>query len=418
MSMQLSAWEIKMSKKNTMSWMMALLPIISIYSIFGMNLGNIFLIGLSLYGLYRTLTTSGKIALYGADKILAFFLFYTVIISLANLALAGTLELGDVITKYVHIFCFMMIVVFFRTKILKKELSPKPFITVALIASVFLIVQFLAYNLSGLKLYGVLEAYRTDITNDISRPSSFFVEPAHFSRFCTMPLFFVLYKDDSEKKMLKASIISIAMIMSQSSIGYILMAIAWATWVVSVLKNRHINVRSVVEYFVIFVIAIGIAISVGSRYGLFDFVFEHMSGLNMREVSSGNVRVFRGFWVWAKGNVIARIFGVGFANIRNYLIQNNIVTIFDGEMPIGCDYMSAISYILVMNGIIGLAVYFSALASIFKRSESQEKILVILFVLLMLSNEEFMTLDFMNIWLFLLLAIDYRKRMKNFATII
>ena len=101
-----------------------------------------------------------------------------------------------------------------------------------------------------------------------------------------------------------------------------------------------------------------------------------------------------------------------FANVKTFLINNRIRTIFDGMIECGNEYMSAISYILVINGVIGLAIFLYALWYLFLKGGNNKKILILLFIVLMLSNEEFQSVDFINIWLYLLLEISY-KRVEN-----
>lgn len=106
------------------------------------------------------------------------------------------------------------------------------------------------------------------------------------------------------------------------------------------------------------------------------------------------------------------------ANVNNYLIKNGIRTVFDGQLELGCEYMSAVSYVLVMNGIVGLSIFFSALFCLFHKSENTEKVLIFVFVLLMLSNEEFQSVDFMNIWIYLLVEYTSRGKQKETPKII
>ena len=250
--------------------------------------------------------------------------------------------------------------------------------------------------------------YRTNITNDITRPSSFFVEPAHFCRYCVLPLFLILFEDNSKNRMFKAIFISIAIILSKSSIGYISLALIWVLWLINVLHDKKISYNKVLKSLSLIVPAIIICIKMSSKFELFNFVLEHISGLDMKEITSGNVRIFRGFWIWKEEPFLNKLFGVGFANVRTFLINNEIRTIFDGMLECGNEYMSAISYILVMNGIIGLVIFLYALWYLFLRADNKKKILILLFTVLMLSNEEFQSVDFINIWLYLLLETSYK----------
>lgn len=400
-----------MGKTDKNSIILAILPIVGIYSIAGVNIGNIILILLVAYGLYRTIKTNGRIKLKKIDKILLLFFMYTICNSLVNLGGARSINWGDMITKYIHILCFILIITVFRNKIFSTELYADSFINIALISSCFLIIQFFLYKVAGISLYGVLEPYRTNITNDISRPCSFFVEPAHFCRYCTLPLFLILFKDLSKNNIIKAVVITIAVVISQSSIGYISTAAIWGAWLIRNVKNGRIKKSSIFKNCGLITLAVTIGLVLSTKYGLFDFVSNHVSGLNMREITSGNVRVFRGFFVWAQEGLFEKMFGVGFANVKNYMIKNSIITIFDGQMELGNEYMSSISYILVMNGIIGLMIFLFALIHLYKKSDSN-RVLVFLFVLLMVSNEEFMTIDFMNIWLYLILTANFQKKFK------
>ena len=403
-------------KTDKISLILAILPIIGIYSVAGINISNIALVLFAIYGCYKSVVVKKKLIITSIDKTLIVFFIYTILLSFINLMGTRRIDLVDLITKYAHLFCFLFIVVVFRRGIFKKELSIKPFVYVALISSCFLFVQFILYNFAGVKLYGVLEAYRTNITDDITRPSAFFVEPAHFCRYCCLPLYYLMFKDNSERRVFKIILISLAVLLSKSSIGYITLAMIWLLWLIKNVRDGYIKTRSVIIGSFIVIPGIIGAVILSSRYGLFDFVLDHVAGLNMKEITSGNVRVFRGIFIWIKEGMLSKVFGVGFANVKSYLISNGIRTIFDGQLEIGNEYMSALSYILVMSGIIGIAIFLFAIGKLFIKGNN--RILVIVFLVLMASNEEFMTIDFINIWLFLLLALDFndiQKRCKKLA---
>lgn len=395
------------------SWILALLPIIGIYSLAGANISNIWLILIVIYGIYRSTKNNGRIYLGKIDKILLLFWVYTIFISIINCLFSDTVDLRDIIVKYVHVACFILIIAVFRTIIFGKNIDTEPFVKVALVSSVFLIVQFILYNFLGIKLYGVSEAFRTNITEDITRPSSFFVEPAHFCRYGMLPLFIVLFQSSSPKKMSKALLISIAVVLSKSSIGYIGLSAIWLLWIFTELSKGKMPHISFAKYLILISSVVMVCIWANSKLDIFSFVIEHISELNMKQISSGNLRVFRGFWIWREEDLLHQIFGVGMANVNNYLIKNGIRTIFDGQLELGCEYMSAVSYVLVMNGIVGLSIFFAALFCLFLKSKNTDKVLIFVFVLLMLSNEEFQSVDFMNIWIYLLVEYTSRGKQKE-----
>lgn len=400
------------------SWILALLPIIGIYSLAGANISNIWLILIVIYGIYRSAKKNGRIYLGKIDKTLLLFWAYTIFVSIINCLFSGNVDLRDITVKYVHVTCFILIIAVFRTITFDKNIDTEPFIKVALVSSCFLIVQFILYNFLGIKLYGVSEAFRTNITEDITRPSSFFVEPAHFCRYIMLPLFILLFRSSSPKKMNKALLISVAVVLSKSSIGYIGLSAIWLAWIFIEVSKRRMSHNRFAKSLILITLAIAVCIWVDSRFDILSFAIEHISELNMKQISSGNLRVFRGFWIWREEDLLHQIFGVGMANVNNYLIKNGIRTIFDGQLELGCEYMSAVSYVLVMNGIVGLSIFFSALFCLFHKSENTEKVLIFVFVLLMLSNEEFQSVDFMNIWIYLLVEYTSRGKQKETPKII
>lgn len=396
-------------KIDKISLILAILPIIGIYSVAGINISNITLVLFTIYGCYKSVVVKKKLKMTSIDKTLIVFFAYTILLSLINLTGSTYIDIVDMVTKYVHLFCFIFIIAVFRRGMFKKELSINPFINVAIIASCFLIVQFILYNIAGIKLYGVAESYRTNITDDITRPCAFFVEPAHFCRYCCLPLYYLVFKDNSKRRVFKIILISLAILLSKSSIGYITFAVVWLLWLLKNIRNGHIKLSTVKKGALVVIPSIFAMFTLSTKYELFSFVLDHVSGLNMKEITSGNVRVFRGFFIWIQEGILSKIFGVGFANVKSFLISNRIRTIFDGILETGNEYMSALSYILVMNGIIGLIIFLFAIGKIYIKGHSN-RILVILFLVLMVSNEELMTVDFMNIWLYLLLELDFKKQ--------
>lgn len=403
---------IAMIRKKICTWLLSVYPIIEFYSIpivgGTLKIGNLLLVLLA-YIAVKNMLLERKLHATRIDIVLLVFLFYTFICSFTNVALFYNSDIVDITVKYVHICCFFC-VVFFRKYLFKTREMEKAFPTLAIIGSFAVISQFILFYSLGVSFYYVPETYRTMITNDVSRPSGLFIEPAHFSIYCVFSLFIILFKhNESKKKFLSVGIVIMAILMSKSTIGYISLVIVFFSYLLNQF-NANITLKLIRRTIFLGAPILVIAIYLLVNYNLLEFVMNHMSALDAESVSSGNLRVLRGFSIWLQESFLHKIFGVGFANVKEYLISYKIMTIYDGTLPLGTEYMSAMSFILVMDGLVGLLLYLYAVYLLFKKSEKEEKILIVIFMINLISSEEFLKIGFLSIWVYTLLLLDMKKK--------
>src|SRR5680860_548879 len=113
---------------------------------------------------------------------------------------------------------------------------------ITLIASVFLIFQTIIFYSTGILISGVIkpfleyDAYAThdylEMALPFYRPTSFFAEPSHFCYFAIVGLIYSLWGFiDKPKKIIYALIISLAILLSTSGQGLVLLIFCWTFYV-------------------------------------------------------------------------------------------------------------------------------------------------------------------------------------------
>lgn len=407
--------------KHIISCLLVLAPIIGIYNLnigsLSLDIGNIILIMTVIIGIF--ILCNGSVWLDNSEKIYCFFILYTLITSFVRVVCSKTNEYQELIIKYSHIFCFCMIVLFLKDKLVDINEMLNYSIIIAVVSSLFVFLQFGMYKTTGIKIFGLPEIYRTVVTNNIERPCAFFVEPAHFCKYCGLPLFATLFVRNEKKYLYCSFIITAAMILTLSSIGYVVVFFLWGSKIITVIK-KYKNPKLFIRFILIGIPVVCIIAKILFDAGYLTKIINHLSETDGNSITSGNVRVLRGFEIWKQENLSHKLFGVGFANVKNYLIVNDIRTIFDGVLKTGNEYMSAIAYILVMNGIVGFVIFIVFYLFMLFESRNNFKILVVLLLILMISNEEFMSIDFLNMIIVILMSIKYKKTfaLKNINQLI
>ena len=199
---------------------------------------------------------------------------------------------------------------------------------------------------------------------EISRPTSFFQEPAAFGQFMLIPLFIAL----KEKKV--GSIILIASMMFLSSSTN---AIFFAVGMVLLysLIGRKMKMTNKI---VILVLGIGLIYSV-QHFSLFEQGIEKIDNTEFSE----NVRVVNGYNYVSAMPKQYLILGIPAANVFDYYMLDP--NSFMGSNVIVVEhslYMTTFWRVLVKYGIIGLFLFLSMYVAYYKRDKSLLPIMVIL----------------------------------------
>lgn len=167
-------------------------------------------------------------------------LYLIVLFDLITALVQQSPEYGNMIIRAVRYFFYLAVVVICSCRMLDLALCKKAVKIITLLASVYIFLQYVLYTLFGVILRGYLPFLRlyvegyaaTDyaaLYSAMYRPTSFFLEPAHFARYAVVGVALLLF--DGEKlragDVLGAVFASAAVLVSTSAQGYVLLALVW-----------------------------------------------------------------------------------------------------------------------------------------------------------------------------------------------
>lgn len=279
--------------------------------------------------------------------------------------------------------CFLQL-----PSIVKWEYIKKYYRNLCYISISFFFVQEFMYYLLGWRLVGLLPfmpvsySYTTmgafiNTMSHLDRSMSFFLEPAHYAQYILGYLAVVLADNSKSGKLFskEAIIISIALLLTWSGNAILCTLLLW-----TVLFFK-LNIRKSIKYgFVLPSVLLCAYIGynyIGSTERGQEIMErqEEMSSEQSR-VSSGMIRIFRGFLVFDDMPLEEKIFGVGTGTIPDVIEHSKFLFMFyDFDR-----YVNTAQAILIGDGILGTSLFLLFLINMAKKKSSYPLFLISLFV--------------------------------------
>lgn len=328
----------------------------------------------------------------------------------------------DFIIKWAQMVLYSIPIIFFSSNFFNRKVGSKTYIMITFILSLFLIFQFISYQFFHIQIKGLLpniplnynlssatEYYDYLNYHNIYRPSSIFIEPAHFSQYASLGLLMELFPLDNGQKetsnYFKAFVITIALVLSGSAIGFFSVLFFWGYWFWKFYVREG---RFIKSYFISIILILIGSITI-FRTDVFDKFFYRISTIGDQTSSTGSLRILRGFYIYSIGEPINKIFGVGLGNVINYLLKNGISTPYDGSIAIGNEYMNSLSYVLVTSGIVGFVIFLIFLYQCYKYVDSNSKLILIYLVVLLSTSAVLLSPTYVIILVFLISKWRYEN---------
>lgn len=322
--------------------LLALLPIMSAYAgIASVDLGSIILF---LWGIVCVLATGVlKVTLPKGYAVFLFFPLICTTIATVKLPLGMMLFVTNIVLALNYA---------------KFQYVLKAYSIVVYTACLLFVVQEIMFYTTGVRLSGMLP-WLPLVYEDISdaykqyllianRSSSFFLEPAYFVEFL-FPFIAIKLFSNNKRARLEAIFVSLVVLFSRTGTGVLLLIIIWGVWFFmgSLQKRTKISVA------IIFVIAAAIVITYDrSILSLYSRVNElDLERGIAGESSSGFIRFYRGYLVYAELPFVNKLFGAPLDMI-NSLIRSNY-------------YFSDNKNLTFLNGAQSLLVYYGFFSFIF-----------------------------------------------------
>lgn len=346
--------------KSAFSIYIALLPLLSMYysGIPGINIADIILGFYFIYFVPKVLLAKKRFPIRkGFDVQIAavlFFVAYVILHVIMNFLVNRTGQSLDILIRSTRIVFYLVSATILLPYLLDSDIFIKTVKWGALIASAYVILQVVVYTSTGKVLHGFLPYlplynpeyniyYKTAYLVPKHRPTSFFLEPSHFSRYASLILPFILMALTYEKRktfpLFQAILLTVGILLSTSSIGMALTMISWSLFFFLNLKDLFM--RKGIKIF-----ALSGIIFTASVVALVMFMpsvrFTINRSLNFGSGSAFEARLGSVLYLFdANNNILRLVFGNGYGSVP----EQNV-------------WMADIVYILYGTGVIGIACIF------------------------------------------------------------
>lgn len=392
----------KISIKKVVTLLIITSPILNIYKIGSLPLGGgdfaLCLAILIFFFIDKPQKLSIKIHSY--NVFVMFLLFF--LMSIMAIFVQGNFNISDFVSKWSRIIVYGITLLIVFIGGINLDYAKKYCVGLSIIFSLTVILQELLkliginvfpylnilplnYNVTNLELINVLNK-RASFGG--WRVSSIFPEPAHFTQYVLMGLAIVLFdkyeKNNMNNYLAKSIIITIAIIISASTNGYVIGLCIWGVWFLNIYRKK-LTIRTVL----ISTLFMSIVLILFFKTNALNNALYRLSTINsFSEGATGSVRLLQGLYVFKQLSLREMLMGVGFGNVSYYLAINSITTPFLSE--IGNEYMNAFSTVLVSSGIIGYILFMCSWIKLsFTRKTALSKVSMLILTLLYCSSSIF-----------------------------
>ena len=215
--------------KNFYSGIIPLLSILSIYKspLPQLDLGTLVAIGVFLVTILYVYKNRIRLTIGATVPLFLLYIFFLMAMNL--------IEYNNIVDSEVFIFRnikFILLILGFYIIILANLVNFKRlmdiYVKIAVLSSIYIILQTCTYYILGIELPNVLYGYTAsdlyveiDYASLLYRPSSFFLEPAHYFQYNLIPLIYLLFSRAREDRYSLTTIL-LGIICSTSGQGYVI----------------------------------------------------------------------------------------------------------------------------------------------------------------------------------------------------
>lgn len=323
------------------------------------------------------------------------FLIYAFTIPTINAVLHGYVSnlLGSYLTLVLFTANLFLVSLFVDLEYLKKYYRILAIITCGIFFAQevsFLIIgkRFMALIPFFDVHYGDTEGFIQEMAMH-DRSCSCFLEPSHFAQFIIPYLALelgILHEKNKEIGFYPV-LITVVLLLLRSGVGLLSCATLWALFIL--FSKRSIAKKILI----IFPLAVIIAFVMYMEYAESEKgneVIERVSQLNPNDnefLSSGIVRVYRGYWVYGSLDYPNKLFGVGIGGAKDAIDNSDYSWAFwEGE-----HYINNIQTLLIGYGILGLILFVTFLFEITKKKTFTAILFVAAFLAMSLMESFFYT---------------------------
>lgn len=282
------------------------------------------------------------------------------------------------LAKNQNTYLFMFVAMFLLSTLgpIEKESFFSVYYILGLFFSVLVIYQFIMGNLFGVpqSAIRILPVAAEDMhfwIQNSTRVSGVFTEPQAYSSYILPLLILLLFR----KKTLSALFISLAIFASTSSQGIIIALIIWGYYLIIYEKNNYKKVF----YFLMGIVALVCLLLFLRKIPAAKPIIDKIFSIN---IFAYDIRLTKGFQIYFAMPLEDKMTGIGFGNLRNYLLSGNFHFFW---MPLTrpdlLDYITTISNTLVSFGIVAFALYINIFVKNWKLKNPDAKLMLIVILI-------------------------------------
>lgn len=350
------------------------LPIMGVYAVpflpLAISLGELLLIGMIPFIILAQVGKSVTVNFSNPFwEYLIYSLMATLIASCSLFFMFQGYDVTDMLFRVVRDMFYFLLILFFGKDFFDFSLGIKILLKVAKFASLFMLVQFLAYQIFRLSVWGILPGVQTTISGGVVsneviehfmksaiidgylRAYGFFSEPAAAAQYLSVALIAIFFLNKKHKIDFKwAILISLAILVTFSVNGYIALIFSWGMMFIKAKKSKRAK-KICLIIGVLLVLSIPIVLSNEKINGVFIRLISLFKGESTQ--NSAAVRVLRGPVFFLNMPFVYQVFGSGFGNFESFKAIFAIDTVYEQAT----EYLNTNSYVAISSGLIGLLLY-------------------------------------------------------------
>ena len=276
---------------------------------------------------------------------------------------------------------------------------------IVLVCCVFFVIQEVSFLLLGSRpsgifsfvptIYGDNSSIKIEETILNTRSSSFFLEPSYFAQFLIPYVGICAFSQKVDERK-KAILVSIIVLLIRSGIGVILVGFIWLFWFFFGSAKKRAKLLAVV----LAIVGIGILSYLGGS--LVDYFMLRSEELltytgDEQYQSSGFIRFFRGYFVFAEVPTLNKIFGSSPGVVQSTLLNNELFWKVEDH------FINGFQTLLFHNGIIGAVLYLHHILLFPIKAKKKSIFVLTICIIVLLFGESF----YLCSRLFLITALLY-----------
>lgn len=271
---------------------------------------------------------------------------------------------------------------------------------VALLTSLFLLIQFLSYNFFGIAMNGkmpFLELQDVYLIREkvfgiynfgsFVRFSSFFIEPSHFAQYIAPFICLCLFNGKNEfqkKSILYAVFCSSMVLISVSGTGIVVVLLIWFLYFLfNDSKKLYKKVAAVYLGLIFSILFLMLLYYVPALNEMVNNLFVSSNGGQAK----ADYRIYRGFDIYFELSFIHQLFGAGYKSVGGLASYYGIESLFDTNALY--EYMNDIALILTNFGLIGFMIFIILIKRMYKQGDVLTKALLITCLAIFVSESMF-----------------------------